>query len=144
MKRRVMAEAAAPHRYSVAIARRYDLIASILFNWKRRYGVSDRLLPVEISAPPLGTPRTSDEPMDSSDSGATSIEVPLANGHRPRQLHANTGFAEGSGTPVSDHATGKVGEDRCERGQPRSVRRVPVSWRGGAEELVPEFLEPDR
>ncbi len=105
----MMAEAAAPDRSAAAIARRYDLNANLLFNWKRRYGVSERFLPVEISEPGLPAPRASDEPMDSSVSGATSIEVTLANGHRPRQLHADTGFAEGGGTLVSDHATGLSG-----------------------------------
>jgi transposase len=81
-KRRVVAEAAAPGVSAAAIARRYDLNANLLFNWKRRYGVSDRFLPVEISEPGLPTPRASDEPMESSVSGASSIEITLANGHR--------------------------------------------------------------
>ncbi len=81
-KRRVVAEAAAPGMSTAAVARRYDLNANLLFNWKRRYGVSDRFLPVEIAEPRLLAPRASDEPMDSSISGASSIEVTLANGHR--------------------------------------------------------------
>ena len=81
-KRRVVAEAAAPGVSAAAIARRYDLNANLLFNWKRRYGVSDRFLPVEISEPGLPAPRASDEPMESGVSGASSIEVTLANGHR--------------------------------------------------------------
>ena len=50
-KRRVVVEATAPGAWAAAIARRYDLNANLLFNWKRRYGKSDRFLPVEISEP---------------------------------------------------------------------------------------------
>ena len=50
-KRRVVVEATAPGASAAAIARRYDLNANLLFNWKRRYGESDRFLPVEISEP---------------------------------------------------------------------------------------------
>ena len=81
-KRRVVAEAAAPGMSAAAVARRYDLNANLLFNWKRRYGVSARFLPVEISEPSLPAPRASDEAMESSISGALSIEITLANGHR--------------------------------------------------------------
>ncbi len=81
-KRRVVAEAAAPGVSAAAIARRYDLNANLLFNWKRRYGVSDRFLPVEISEPGLPAPRPSDEPMESRDSSPSSIEITLANVHR--------------------------------------------------------------
>jgi len=68
----------------------------------------------------------------------------LGPGLQPRQLHADTGFAEGGGTLVSDHSTGGVGENRRESGQPRSVHHVPIGRGGGAEELVPENLEPNR
>jgi transposase len=81
-KRRVVAEAAAPGVSAAAVARRYDLNANLLFNWKRRYGVSDRFLPVEIAEPRLPAPRAGDEPMASSVSGVSSIEITLANGHR--------------------------------------------------------------
>jgi transposase len=80
-KRRVVAEAAAPGVSAAAVARRYDLNANLLFNWKRRYGVSDRFLPVEIE-PGLPAPRASDEPREPGISGASSIEITLANGHR--------------------------------------------------------------
>ncbi len=33
-------------------------------------------------------------------------------GLQSRQLHADTGFAEGGGTLVADHATGEAGQDR--------------------------------
>ncbi len=81
-KRRVVAEASAPGMSAAAVARRYDLNANLLFNWKRRYEVSDRFLPVEISEPGLPAPRPSDEPMESRDSSPSSIEITLANGHR--------------------------------------------------------------
>ncbi len=45
---------------AAAVARRYDLNANLLFNWKRRYEVSDRFLPVEISEPGPPAPRASD------------------------------------------------------------------------------------
>ena len=60
------------------------------------------------------------------------------------QLHADVGLAEGSGALVADHAAGKVGEDRCECGQPWPARHVPIGRGGGAKELVPENLGPDR
>jgi transposase len=81
-KRRVVVEATVPGVSAAAVARRYDLNANLLFNWKRRYGVSDRFLPVEISEPGLPAPRASDEPMASGVSEASSIEITLANGHR--------------------------------------------------------------
>ena len=46
-----MAEAAAPGASAAAVARRYDLNANLLFNWKRRYEVSGQFLPVAISEP---------------------------------------------------------------------------------------------
>ena len=45
---------------------------------------------------------------------------------------------------VSDHTAGKVGEDRCESGEPRAVRHVPIGRGGGAERLVPKDPEADR
>jgi len=81
-KRRVVAEAAVPGVSAAAVARRYDLNANLLFNWKRRYGGSARFLPVEISEPGLPVPRSNDEPMASGVSGASSIDITLANGHR--------------------------------------------------------------
>lgn len=81
-KRRVVAEAAVPGVSAAAVARRYDLNANLLFNWKRRYGASERFLPVEISEPRLPAPRASDEPMASGVSEASSIEITLANGHQ--------------------------------------------------------------
>jgi transposase len=81
-KRRVVAEAAAPGASAAAVARRYDLNANLLFNWRRRYGVGDRFLPVEVSEARPPPPRGADEPIAQSVSGASSIEITLATGHR--------------------------------------------------------------
>ena len=85
-KRRVVAEAAAPGASAAAVARRYDLNANLLFNWKRCYGVSGQFLPVAISEPSPPAPRVGDAPTDSpvspACSPACSIEITLANGHR--------------------------------------------------------------
>ena len=64
-------------------------------------------------------------------------------GLQSRQLHADAGLAEGGGTLVADHATGEVGEDRCESGQPWPVRHVPIGRGGSIEKLVPENLSLD-
>ncbi len=81
-KRRVVAEASAPGMSAAAVARRYDLNANLLFNWKRCYGVSDRFLPVEVSEPGPPAQQVGDEPMEQSVSPTVSIEITLANGHR--------------------------------------------------------------
>lgn len=49
-----------------AVARRYDLNAKLLFNWRRRYGVEDRFLPVEVSE--AGPPPTPSQDGDTSES----------------------------------------------------------------------------
>ena len=64
-------------------------------------------------------------------------------GLQSRQLHADTGFAEGGGTMVSDHTTGKVGEDRCQSGQSWPVRHVPIARGCRPKKLVPKNLEFD-
>ncbi len=81
-KRRVVAEAAAPGASAAAVARRYDLNANLLFNWKRRYGMSDGFLPVEISEPGPPAPQANDGPTVSSVTDTSSIEIALANGNR--------------------------------------------------------------
>ena len=58
-------------------------------------------------------------------------------------FHADTGFAEGGGTLVSDHTTGKVGEDRCQSGQSWPVRHVPIGRGCRPKKLVPKNLEFD-
>ena len=64
-------------------------------------------------------------------------------GLQSRQLHADTGFAEGGGTLVSDHTTGNVGEDRCQSGQSWPVRHVPIGRGCRPKKLVPKNLEFD-
>ena len=81
-KRRVVAEAAAPGASAAAVARRYDLNANLLFNWKRRYWVEDRFLPVEVSEVQPSALHANDKPIASSISEPTSIEITFANGHR--------------------------------------------------------------
>ena len=81
-KRRVVAEAMQPGVSAAAVARRYDLNANLLFNWKRRYGMSDEFLPVEISHDELPVPQTSGEPIVSGSADVSSLEIALANGNR--------------------------------------------------------------
>ena len=64
-------------------------------------------------------------------------------GLQSRQLHADTGFAEGSGALVVDHAAREAGEDRGQSCPPWPVRHVPIGRGGGAEDFVPENLGPD-
>lgn len=47
-KRRVVAEASAPGVSVVSVARRYDLDANLVFNWRRRYGGAGVFLPVQV------------------------------------------------------------------------------------------------
>ena len=47
-KKRVVAEASRPGVSAAQIARRYDLNANLLFNWKKKYGTDVALVPVEI------------------------------------------------------------------------------------------------
>jgi transposase len=49
-KKRVVAEASQPGVSAAQIARRYDLNANLLFNWKKKFGAGGPLLPVEIVA----------------------------------------------------------------------------------------------
>ena len=65
-------------------------------------------------------------------------------GLQPCQLHADAGLAEGGGTLVSDHAAGKVGQDRCESGQPWPLCHLSTRRGGSIEGTVPENPEPDR
>ena len=81
-KRRVVAEAMQPGVSAAAVARRYDLNANLLFNWKRRYGMSSEFLPVEISHDELPVPQTSGEPITADAVDVSSLEIALANGNR--------------------------------------------------------------
>ncbi len=64
-------------------------------------------------------------------------------GLQSRQLHADIGVTRRGGALVADHAAGEAGEDRCQGGQPWSVRHVPMVRGGGVEGTVPENLEPN-
>ena len=72
-KRRVAAEAAAPGVSTAAIARRYDLNANLLFNWKRRYFASPEFLPVEVSEVAPSLPQVDNAAELASQSEVTSI-----------------------------------------------------------------------
>ena len=77
-KRRVVAEASAPGTSVAAVARRYELNANQIFNWRRRYGGSGEFLPVALAASTtIEADRTSGE-----------IEITLASGHRVRIIGA--------------------------------------------------------
>ena len=92
-KRRVVAEAMQPGASAAAIAQRYDLNANLLFNWKRRYGISNEFLPVEISHNDLPVSQTSSEPITAGAVDISSLEIALANGNRisvKGKLDANT------------------------------------------------------
>ena len=75
-KQRVVSEASVPGVSVSAVARRYDLNANQVFNWRRRYGGEDAFLPVTIAAP------ASPVPLDKDVSG--EIEIALSVGHRVR------------------------------------------------------------
>ena len=47
-KKHVVAEASRPGVSAAQVARRYDLNANLLFNWKKKYGTECALVPVEI------------------------------------------------------------------------------------------------
>ncbi len=78
-------------------------------------------------------------------------QVPRQRGSAPasrpdlqsRQLHADTGFAEGGGALVIDDITGEAGQDRSQGGQPWPVCHLPIGRGCCAEKLVPENLGPD-
>ncbi len=80
-KRQVVAEASAPGVSVAAVARRYDLNANLVFNWRRRYGGGGVFLPVAISEPARPTPGVTER---TSERVAGEIEVALPSGHRVR------------------------------------------------------------
>jgi len=53
----------------------------------------------------------------------------------------NAGSVQGGRTLVADNAKGEDGQDRCESGQPRQLRHVPLGRVSGAGRLVPEIPE---
>ena len=81
-KRRVVAEAMAPETSAAAVARRHDLNSNLLFTWKRRYGMSDGFLPMEVSEAEPAVSPVRDEPAERNGSEVTSIEIALVNGNR--------------------------------------------------------------
>ena len=49
-KKRVAAEAIQPGVSTAQIARRYDLTANLVLNWKKKFGSGAALVPVEVMA----------------------------------------------------------------------------------------------
>ena len=79
-KRQVVAEAFAPGASVSKVARRYDLNANQVFNWRRRYGADDAFLPVVVTetARPVAAPA----PATATENRPGEIEITLAAGHR--------------------------------------------------------------
>ena len=82
-KRRVVAEASAPGASVASVARRYDLNANQVFNWRRRFrnaGSGGKVfLPVTVSEPVLSSTSSG-----ISEPGLGEIEITLASGDRVR------------------------------------------------------------
>ena len=72
------------------------------------------------------------------------VRLQLHAGLQSRQLHADIGFAEGGGTLVVDHVTGKAGEDRSQGRSSWPLCHFPIGRGGRAKKLVPENPEHDR
>ncbi len=83
-KRRVVAEAAEPCVSVASVARRYDLNANQVFNWRRRYGGGGGFLPVAVvgSAPSNCAGRDVVSAGGPAGEPAGEIEISLAMGHR--------------------------------------------------------------
>ncbi len=75
-KRRVVAEASEPGVSVASVARRYDLNANQVFNWRRRHGGAEVFLPVEVRTPGCSPPAAEEGGADGL------IEISLAGGHR--------------------------------------------------------------
>ncbi len=79
-KRRVVAEASAPGVSVASVARRYDLNANQVFNWRRRYGVAGGFLPVAV----VGSGPSGLGDVRSAGIADGEIEISLSGGHRVR------------------------------------------------------------
>lgn len=55
-KRRIAAEAIKPGVSTGQIARRYDLTANLVLNWKKKFGSAEALVPVEVMADDRNAP----------------------------------------------------------------------------------------
>ena len=87
-KKRVVAEASQPGVSGAEIARRYDLNANLLFNWKNKFGSGVELVPVEVA--PDNLPTLVSQELDvgvaaaSTETSSASIEIDLPCGVRVR------------------------------------------------------------
>ena len=79
-KRRVVAEASTPGVSVSSVARRYDLNANQVFNWRRRYGGEGTFLPVVVTGAASVQPAAG--AFGGGDGAAGEIEMVLAAGHR--------------------------------------------------------------
>ena len=90
-KKRVVAEASQPGVSGAEIARRYDLNANLLFNWKNKFGFGVELVPVEVVAdsgdhlPTLVSQRPDGRAVAASaETSASPIEIDLPCGVKLR------------------------------------------------------------
>ena len=83
-KKRVAAEAIQPGVCTAQIARRYDLTANLVLNWKKKFGSGAALVPVEVVADGFDFPTSPQQP-------SPCIEIDLPCGTRVRcNADANT------------------------------------------------------
>lgn len=86
-KRRMVEETLEPGASVSVVARRHDINANLLFNWRVQYragllgAAKPALLPVEISAAPL---RSGTHPERSRGARKARIEIEFRSGHRLR------------------------------------------------------------
>ncbi len=80
-KRQVVAESSAPGVSVAAVARRYDLNANLVFNWRRRYCGGGSFLPVALAEPERPSPGAAEGVLEKA---SGDIEVSLNCGHRVR------------------------------------------------------------
>lgn len=87
-KKRVVAEASQSGASTAEIARRYDLNANLVFNWKKKFGTGAPLLPVVVVAD--GTVLTSSRSTGNHEEASVSqersghVEIELPNGIKLR------------------------------------------------------------
>jgi transposase len=88
-KRRVVEETLTGEDSVSVVARRHDLNANLLFNWRKRYlsgGYDEEggssLIPITVSPMPKASLSAPDQESAHSRSGADRLEIVLSRGHR--------------------------------------------------------------